>query len=149
VVEEGIVSDIVPNPNPETSRENGFTGTAICHNTVLLKSIAYGQAAAKENLHDLDYTLDVIRKYVQTIRNVAAPFSIMIEFWTEESLAKTLGFLDANYLIYSQSLQATEEPANCGWHLRPGGGWQNHARSENCQRSVGGRGGKCALFRRL
>jgi NDP-sugar pyrophosphorylase family protein len=97
IVEEGIVCDIVPNTNPHCVRENGFTGTFICHNSILLKAIAYGQAIAKSNLSDLDYTLDVIRNYVKAIRTVVAPVSSIFEFGTEEALAKTREYLHADY----------------------------------------------------
>ncbi|HTQ37463.1 MAG TPA: NTP transferase domain-containing protein [Pirellulales bacterium] len=97
VVEEGVVSDIVPNTDPESIRDNGFTGTAICHNTTLLKAIAYSQASSKSTLGDLDYTRDVIRNYVKVIRTLAAPVSSMFEFGTEESLARTRRYLDADY----------------------------------------------------
>ena len=97
MVDEGIVSDIVPNGDPEAIRENGFTGTIICHNSILLKAISYGQAYAKLKLGDLDYTLDIVRNYVKTVRTLAAPASNLFEFGTEESLAKTRGYLNANH----------------------------------------------------
>jgi NDP-sugar pyrophosphorylase family protein len=99
MVEEGVVSDIVSNADPQTIRENGFTGTIICHNSILLKAIAYGQAAAKSNLGDLDYTLDIIRNYVKAVRTLAAPASSLFEFGTEESLAKTRSYLNADHGI--------------------------------------------------
>jgi NDP-sugar pyrophosphorylase family protein len=97
LVEEGVVYDVVPNADPQRIRENGFTGTIICHNTILLKAIAYGQASNKSNLGELDYTLDVIRNYVKTVRTMAVPVSGMFELGTEESLAKTRGYLNADH----------------------------------------------------
>lgn len=97
VVDEGVVSDIVPNTDLQGVRENGFTGTVICHNSILFKSIAYSQACAKADLRELDYTSDVIRSYVKAVRTIAAPVSSMFEFGTEESLAKTRMYLDADY----------------------------------------------------
>jgi len=97
LVEEGIVSDIVPNGDPQRVRENGFTGTVVCHDSLLLKSIAYGQAHAKSNLADLDYTLDVIRNYVKVVRTIAAPMSRIFEFGTEDSLYRTRCFLNADH----------------------------------------------------
>jgi hypothetical protein len=97
VVEEGVVSDIVPNADIASVRENGFTGTAICYNSTLLKAIAYSNASAKPNLGEFDYTIDVIRNYVRSVRTLAVPVSSMFEFGTEESLARTRGYLNANY----------------------------------------------------
>ncbi len=97
VVEEGVVSDIRPNSDPLGIRENGFTGTVMCHNSILLKAIAYGQANAKRSLTELDYTLDVIRPYVQAVRTQAVPASRMFEFGTEESLARTRKYMDADH----------------------------------------------------
>ena len=97
VVDEGVVSDIIPNRDVDHVRENGFTGTAVCHNSILLKSIAYGKASTLPHPGDLDYTLDVIRTYVRTMRTVAAPVSSMFEFGTEESLARTRMYLNADY----------------------------------------------------
>ena len=97
LVEEGVVYDIVPNPHPQQVQESGFTGTIVCHNSVLLKAIAYGQASAKAKLGDLDYTLDVIRNYVKVTRTTATPVSSMFEFGTEESLARTREYLNADH----------------------------------------------------
>jgi NDP-sugar pyrophosphorylase family protein len=96
-VEEGVVLDIAPNPDPQGVRENGFTGTFICHNTILLKAIAYSQASAKCKEGRLDYALDVIRNYIKAVRTVAIPVSRMFEFGTEESLARTRAYLDGDY----------------------------------------------------
>jgi len=96
LVEEGVVSDVVPNEDPQGVHESGFTGTVICHNSVLLKAIAYGQASAKSSLGDLDYTLDVIRNYVKRIRTLAVPVSSIFEFGTEESLERTRKYLNAD-----------------------------------------------------
>ena len=94
VVEEGVVSDIMPNADPQHIRENGFTGTVICHNSILFKAIAYGQAFAGSNKGDLDYALDVIRNYVRGVRTLAVPVSSMLEFGTEESLARSRRYLE-------------------------------------------------------
>jgi NDP-sugar pyrophosphorylase family protein len=96
VVDEGVVCDIVPNADPQHILENGFTGTVVCHNSMLLKAIAYGQACHKSKPGDLDYTLDVIRDYIKTIRTIAAPVSHIFEFGTEESLARTRRYLNAD-----------------------------------------------------
>ena len=94
VVEEGIVSDIVPNVDPQRIRENGFTGTVICHNSILLKAIAYGQACAKSNIREVDYSMDLIRNYVQAVHTVTVPVSNIYEFGTEESLNRTRRYLE-------------------------------------------------------
>jgi hypothetical protein len=96
VVDEGVVSDIVPNTDIEHVVENGFTGTAVFHNTILLKAIAYGGARGLADPGDLDYTADVVRAYVKAVRTVASPMSSMFEFGTEESLARTRKYLDAH-----------------------------------------------------
>lgn len=95
LVEDGVVSDIVLNEQPDVVRENGFTGTAICHNTMLLKSIAYGRATATNSRDGIDYTLDVMRTYVREVRTMAAPVSQLFEFGTEQALASTRNYFDA------------------------------------------------------
>lgn len=94
IAEEGIVSDIVPNPDPQRIRENGFTGTVICHNSILLKAIACGQVCEKSNVGELDYTMDVIRNYVRVVHTITVPVSSIFEFGTEESLNRTRRHLE-------------------------------------------------------
>lgn len=87
-VDEGVVLDLMENPDIENRRENGFTGIAICHNTLLLKSIVYGQASAHGTDH-LDYAFSVIRPYIQKVRTLACPIQNILEFGTEETLQQT------------------------------------------------------------
>jgi len=96
IIDEGVVSDIVPNSDLYRIRENGFTGTVVCHDSILLKAIAYSQASGKSNLGELDYTLDIVRNYVKTVRTQAVPVSNLFEFGTEDTLAKTRDYFNAD-----------------------------------------------------
>ncbi len=97
VVDEGVVTDLVVNSDRQQVKENGFTGIAVCHDTMLLKAIVYG--IASENAHGikLDYALDVIRRYVKQTRTLAIPVTQLFEFGTEETVRKTRGYMDADY----------------------------------------------------
>lgn len=97
VVEEGVVLDLKENPEIELSRENGFTGITICHNTTLLKSIAYKAAVSKKNDEKIDYAFDIIRPYIKKARTIALPLKKMYEFGTEETLSKTRRYIRGNY----------------------------------------------------
>lgn len=81
--EEGIVQNL--NDNTDMSvKEYGFTGVAVFHNTLLLKSIAY--TIASEG--DIEYE-EVIRKYIKKIRTVAISFKKIYEFGIVDTLKQT------------------------------------------------------------
>ena len=92
VAEEGVAVDLIINDDLENTKENGFTGISICHNTILLKSIVYGAAESKTRLEDVDYAR-IIRSYLQKVRTLALPLSRMYEFGTEDTLAKTRRYM--------------------------------------------------------
>lgn len=85
-VEEGVVVDLVENKSLDRVTYNGFTGLAICHDTTLLKAIAYTKAS--ETGLKPDYTFDIIRTYVSKVKTVALSLSCMYEFGTPEMLKK-------------------------------------------------------------
>lgn len=87
VVEEGIVVDLIENKRRDKIRYNGFTGLAICHNTMLLKAIVYNKAAKLNSKPD--YTFDIMKEYISKVKTVAHPLSCMFEFGTPEMLEKT------------------------------------------------------------
>lgn len=89
VIEEGVVTDLVLNQDRDNVKENGFTGIAIFHDTVLLKAIVYGAAARDSGNAALDYALDVVREYVTRVRTVAVSVSNLLEFGTKDTLTKT------------------------------------------------------------
>jgi len=92
VSKDGIVTDIIKNVDMK-QKEGGFTGIAMCHNTILLKSIAYNAAIKSENI---DYTFDIIKKYIQKIRTTACPLSKIIEFGESDTLEKARGYVNGS-----------------------------------------------------
>ena len=86
VVEDGIVVNLVENKHLDRTIYGGFTGLAICHNTTLLKSIAYTKAL--ETGFKPDYTFDIIKTYISRIKTIALPLSRMFEFGTPIMLKK-------------------------------------------------------------
>ncbi len=96
VVEEGIVVDLVPNPNLDEIPENGFTGIAVFHNTKLLKAIAYSAAAGKKPAEDVDFAFEIIRPYLQKVKVFASPLRQMLEFGTTETLVATRNVLSGD-----------------------------------------------------
>jgi len=86
VIEEEIVVDLVENKDLNKTTYGGFTGVAICHDTMLLKAIAYNKACELESKPD--YTFDIIRPYILKIKTLALPLSHMLEFGTPEMLKK-------------------------------------------------------------
>ena len=97
VVDEGIVADLVENQHVQNCHDFGFTGIAICHNTVLLKSIVYSAAASNGGLENLEYALDIIRPYIKEVRTVACGLSKIYEFGTEDTLDRTRSYLNGNH----------------------------------------------------
>lgn len=91
VVEDGVVVDLVENTNLDKVRYNGFTGLSICHNTLLLKAIAYSKAAKLNSKPD--YTFDIMKDYISKVKTVAHPLSRMFEFGTPEMLKKVRRYL--------------------------------------------------------
>lgn len=83
VIEEGVVCDIKDNPD-SSIKDMGFTGIAILHNTLLLKSIAYSMAAKGNIIYE-----DIIREYIGKIKTLAIPLQHMYEFGLEEILEQT------------------------------------------------------------
>lgn len=91
-VDQGVLTDLITNPEEGRRSEQGFTGIAICHDTLQLKAIAY-QAAASKGLAQVDYAFDIIRPYIQRVRSVAVPLRQMYEFGTEDTLVETRDLL--------------------------------------------------------
>jgi NDP-sugar pyrophosphorylase family protein len=96
VVEEGVVVDLVANPNIDEMTENGFTGIAVFHNTRLLKAITYGAATSKSESEDVDFAFEIIRPYLQQMKVRANPLSQMLEFGTANTLAATRNYLNGD-----------------------------------------------------
>jgi len=97
VVDEGIVADLVENQDVQNCHDSGFTGIAICHNTVLLKSIVYSAAASNGGFENLEYALDIIRPYIKKVRTVACALSKMYEFGTADTLGRTRSYINGNH----------------------------------------------------
>jgi len=97
VVDEGVVADLVENEDVQNCRDNGFTGIAICHNTILLKSIVYSAAASNGGFENLDYALSIIRPYIRKVRTAACALSKVYEFGTEDTLARTRSYINGNH----------------------------------------------------
>lgn len=96
VVEEGIVVDLLPNANLDQVVENGFTGIAVCHNTRLLKAIAYSAAAAKAESEDVDYAFEIIHPYLHRVKVFVNPLAQILDFGTTETLAATRNYLNGD-----------------------------------------------------
>jgi hypothetical protein len=88
-IENGIIVDLVKNEGPDGKRlkviENGYMGISICHDTMLLKSIAYGSMATKNN----EFTFDIIKSYISKRKTLPIKLSKMFEFGNLERLKKT------------------------------------------------------------
>lgn len=96
VVRDGFVTNIMPNPDPERSRENGFTGIVIAQDTTLLKSIAYHAASTNGDGAEVDYALEIVRPYILKKRAHVRLLSRIVEFGTEETLTKARDYLNGN-----------------------------------------------------
>ncbi len=96
-VDEGIVIDIKANPEPDRLKDGGFTGVSILHDTITLKSIAYG-AASDKGLAEVDFAFDVILGYTKKIQTNACKLSEILEFGTEETLTRARHYLDGRHL---------------------------------------------------
>jgi len=81
------VTDLLPNPDMEENRKDGFTGLFVCRETKLLKAITYGVAQEK-GVRQVDYAFDVVRPYIHKVRSVPCYLSKILEFGTEETLAQ-------------------------------------------------------------
>ncbi|MDP7417332.1 MAG: NTP transferase domain-containing protein, partial [Desulfobacterales bacterium] len=68
VAEDGIVMDLVENEDLENNKENGFTGIGVFQDTKFLKSIVYSKAVIKRAQDNVDYTMDIVRTYIQKVR---------------------------------------------------------------------------------
>jgi hypothetical protein len=86
VIEEGIITDLIPNPNLEEERYGGFTGIGIFHDTLLLKSIAYTKA--KEKNLDVAYDFDIVKNYIKHTKTVPIYIFKLYEFGNAEMLKK-------------------------------------------------------------
>ncbi len=98
VAEEGIVTDIVKNANPLKVKDMGFTGFTVCHNTLFLKMLAYQAAVSKKHV---DFTFDIIRKYITKIKTRAFPILEILEFGTADTLEKTRRILGGSDTVHS------------------------------------------------
>jgi NDP-sugar pyrophosphorylase family protein len=85
-IEEGLVSDLLPSAKAKGNR-NGFTGTAVFHNTMLLKKVCYEAALQGRD----EYTLDFVRGYARQARMKALYTAEIFEFGTMESLTALMG----------------------------------------------------------
>ena len=86
VIEEGIITDLIPNPDLNKERYGGFNGIGIFHDTLLLKSIAY-QKAKEKNLN-VAYDFDIVKEYIKKVKTTPIYISKMYEFGTPEMLKK-------------------------------------------------------------
>lgn len=86
VIEEGIVADLIPNPNLKKPRYGGFNGMAVFQNTLVLKSIAYSEAVKKNGKPAYDF--DIVRSYIKKVKTVPIYVSKLYEFGTAEMLKK-------------------------------------------------------------
>jgi NDP-sugar pyrophosphorylase family protein len=93
VVEDGRAIDLNPNADIARIRKNGFTGVFICHQTMVLKALAYSRAAER-GADKLDYATDIVRPYLARFPTRALPVSRIFEFGTEESLRATRAYID-------------------------------------------------------
>jgi NDP-sugar pyrophosphorylase family protein len=84
-VRDGLVTDLVVNPDPVGERRDGFTGIFVCRDTGLLRSIAAGAAARGTP----DYTLDLVLPYVRRAPTRALRLTRLLEFGTRETLLRT------------------------------------------------------------
>lgn len=98
VVDNGCAVDLRLNTDLARNHENGFTGILVCHQTMLLKALAYSAAAEREAEH-LDYAMDLVKPYLTRVRARALPVSRVFEFGTEESLRATRAYLDGTCRI--------------------------------------------------
>jgi NDP-sugar pyrophosphorylase family protein len=89
----GKVTRLIPNPDPKV-RANGFTGTLICQQTKLLKSIAYSASCRSGSV---DYAMDVVNPYIHQVAVGVRGLRRMFEFGTDESLRKTRKYLDGTH----------------------------------------------------
>ena len=86
VLEDGIVTDLVPASRVRSNR-NGFTGTAVIHNTMLFKKVCYEAALGGRD----EYTLDFMRAYVRQARVNGRYVRDIFEFGTVETLTALVG----------------------------------------------------------
>jgi GTP:adenosylcobinamide-phosphate guanylyltransferase len=96
LVEEGVVRDIVPNPDLPRIKENGYFGLTVVHDTTLLKAIAYGAAAGAGAGGAVDFTMDIVRPYVKQVRTIACPVAGIYEFGDEDTLRLLREHVDAD-----------------------------------------------------
>lgn len=86
IIEEDVIIDLVQNQNLQEERYGGFSGIAIFHNTLLLKSIAYAKACDKKL--DVAYDFDIVSEYVKKVKTMPIYISKMYEFGTMDMLKK-------------------------------------------------------------
>ncbi len=91
VVDGGVVRDLVPNKDLSRETYGGFMGLSICHNTTLLKAIAYTKAHETEG--EPDYTFDIMKEYISKVKTLALPLSQMFEFGTPDMLKKVRDYI--------------------------------------------------------
>jgi len=96
VVEEETIMDLVKNKDIKNIKENGFTGIAVCQNTMLLKSITYSAALSKRPDENVDYTFDIIREYILKVKTIACPLSKIFEFGAGDTLEKTRKYINGS-----------------------------------------------------
>jgi NDP-sugar pyrophosphorylase family protein len=93
VVEDRRAVDLRANPDIARTHEHGFTGVVVCHQTMLLKALAYSRAVER-GAEKLDYAMDIVKPYLARVPCWALPVSRIFEFGTEESLRGTRAYLD-------------------------------------------------------
>ena len=83
---QGIITDVNPSQDLTKPRYGGFTGIAIFHNTLLLKSIAYKHAIEKQM--KIAYDFDIVKDYVKQVKTIPIPTNQMFEFGVPDMLKK-------------------------------------------------------------
>jgi NDP-sugar pyrophosphorylase family protein len=85
-INNGIIINVIENEEEENPT-HGFTGIAIIHHTILLKSIVYTAATLKDP-GNVDYTFDIIKPYISKIKTIPFPIHKQYEFGTTNNLIK-------------------------------------------------------------
>jgi GTP:adenosylcobinamide-phosphate guanylyltransferase len=102
IIDNNIIIDIINNDDLDTV-EHGFTGIAVCHDTLLLKSITYN-AASELGVNNIEYTIDIIRPYIAQKIAIPSYISRLFEFGTKNTLKKTRIY--ANNGIFRTGIQS-------------------------------------------
>ncbi len=100
-VADGVVTDLVRNDDLDARKEGGFTGIAVMHDTLFLKSIVYAAAAAKGGPAGLDYAFDIIRPYLLKVRTRVCTLSRIFEFGASDTIGRTKTYADGHQRVRS------------------------------------------------